>query len=380
MFLAWRELVFARARFGLMGGVVALIAILVVLLSGLSSGLVNDGVSGLQRLPVNAFAFAEGTQTDSAFSRSTVNVSQATAWKGRDDVGDAAPFGITLVNAKATTEAGAQVPIDLALFGVEPGSFLAPAVSDGAGLGDLDGIVVSQTVLDEGLAIGDTVAIDRLGTQLKIVGTTGDQRTFGHVDVAYLPLRSWQQVHAGAGPGDEARAGAYEEVTAIALRARDGDQIDLTGGDAVAGTASMTLDESFGASPGYTAEISTLTLIQVFLYAISALVVGTFFTVWTIQRKHELAVVRAMGASTGYLMRDTMIQATVILAVSTAAGFLIGVGGGTLLTTTPMPFALEVGPLVFAALLLVGLGLAGAAAAVGRIVRVDPLAALGGQR
>ncbi|MEV4074143.1 ABC transporter permease, partial [Nonomuraea fuscirosea] len=244
MFLAWRELVFARARFGLMGGVVALIAILVVLLSGLSSGLVNDGVSGLQRLPVNAFAFAEGTQTDSAFSRSTVNVSQATAWKGRDDVGDAAPFGITLVNAKATTEAGAQVPIDLALFGVEPGSFLAPAVSDGAGLGDLDGIVVSQTVLDEGLAIGDTVAIDRLGTQLKIVGTTGDQRTFGHVDVAYLPLRSWQQVHAGAGPGDEARAGAYEEVTAIALRARDGDQIDLTGGDAAAGTASMTLDES----------------------------------------------------------------------------------------------------------------------------------------
>ncbi|GAA3116084.1 ABC transporter permease [Nonomuraea salmonea] len=380
MFLAWRELVFARARFGLMGGVVALIAILVVLLSGLSSGLVNDGVSGLQRLPVTAFAFAEGTQTDSAFSRSTVNVSQAETWKSRDDVGDAAPFGITLVNAKATTEAGAQVPIDLALFGVEPGSFLKPAVSAGAGLGDLDGIVVSQTVLDEGLAIGDTVVINRLGTQLKIVGTTGDQRTFGHVDVAYLPLRSWQQVHAGAGAGDEPRAEAYEEATAIALRARDGDQIDLTGGDAAAGTASMTLEESFGASPGYTAEISTLTLIQVFLYAISALVVGTFFTVWTIQRKHELAVVRAMGASTGYLMRDTMIQATVILAVSTAVGFLIGVGGGAMLATTPMPFALEAGPLVFAALLLVGLGLAGAAAAVGRIVRVDPLVALGGQR
>ena len=380
MFLAWRELVFARARFGLMGGVVALIAVLVVLLSGLSSGLVNDGVSGLQRLPVTAFAFAEGTKTDSAFSRSTVEVSQAETWKGRSDVGDAAPLGVMLVNAKATAKSGTEVPIDLALFGVEPGSFLTPPVSDGAGLGDSDGIVVSQTVLDEGLAIGDTVVIDRLGTRLKIVGTTGDQRTFGHVDVAYLPLRSWQQVHAGAGPDDEVRAEAYEEATAIALRARDGDTIDLAGGDAAAGTASMTLEESFGASPGYTAETSTLTLIQVFLYAISALVVGTFFTVWTIQRKHELAVVRAMGASTGYLMRDTMIQATVILTVSTAVGFLIGVGGGAMLTTTPMPFALEAGPLVLAALLLVGLGLAGAAAAVGRIVRVDPLVALGGQR
>ena len=380
MFLAWRELAFARARFGLLGGVVALIAILVVLLSGLSSGLVNDGVSGLQRLPVTAFAFAEGTKTDSAFSRSTVNVSQAEAWKNRDDVGDAAPFGNMLVNAKATNADGTQVPIDLALFGVDPGSFLAPAVSAGTALGDPDGLVVSRTVLDAGVDIGDTVVIDRLGTRLKVVGTTGDQRTFGHVDVAYVPLRTWQQVHAGAGPGDQVRDGAYEEATAIALRARDGDHIDLSGGDAAAGTTSMTLKESFSASPGYTAETSTLTLIQVFLYAISALVVGTFFTVWTIQRKHELAVIRAMGASTGYLMRDTLIQATVILAVSTAVGFLVGVGGGTLLTTTPMPFALEAAPLALAALLLVGLGLAGAVAAVGRIVRVDPLAALGGQR
>src|SRR5690606_17428453 len=229
MFLAWRELIFAGARFGLMGGVVALIAILVVLLSGLSSGLVNDGVSGLQRLPVTAFAFAEGTKTDSAFSRSTVNVNQVEVWKSRDDVADAAPFGNMLVNAKATTAAGTQVPIDLALFGVDPGSFLAPPVSDGVGLGHPDGIVVSQTVLDEGIAIGDTVVIDRLGTRLKIVGTTGDQRTFGHVDVAYLPLRSWQPVHAGAAPDDAGRAGASEEATALALRATAGNRRCLPG-------------------------------------------------------------------------------------------------------------------------------------------------------
>ena len=46
-FLALRELAFARGRFALMGAVIALIAVLMVLLSGLSVGLVNDGVSGL---------------------------------------------------------------------------------------------------------------------------------------------------------------------------------------------------------------------------------------------------------------------------------------------------------------------------------------------
>ena len=80
MFLALRELSFARARFALMGAVVALIAILMVLLSGLSVGLVNDGVSGLQKLPVTSFAFADGVAKDAAFSRSVVGVDAVEAW------------------------------------------------------------------------------------------------------------------------------------------------------------------------------------------------------------------------------------------------------------------------------------------------------------
>src|SRR5690349_4871794 len=70
MFLAVRELRFAKVRFGLMGAVVALIAVLMVMLSGLSVGLVRDGVSGLQKLPVTSFALERGVQHDSAFSRS----------------------------------------------------------------------------------------------------------------------------------------------------------------------------------------------------------------------------------------------------------------------------------------------------------------------
>lgn len=49
MFLARRELSFARGRFALMGVVIALISVLVVLLSGLSSGLVNDGAPAFAR-------------------------------------------------------------------------------------------------------------------------------------------------------------------------------------------------------------------------------------------------------------------------------------------------------------------------------------------
>ena len=45
-----------------------------------------------------------------------------------------------------------------------------------------------------------------------------------------------------------------------------------------------------------------------------------------------------------------------------------------------MPFALEAGPIAAAAALLLVLGVLGAGVAVLRITRVDPLAALGGNR
>ena len=376
MFLAVRELRFARTRFALMGSVVALIAVLMVLLSGLSVGLVNDGVSGLKKLPVTSFAFGAGTQKDSAFSRSVVDVSAADAWKARPGVADATPFGNTLVNARSDR----GTAIDLALFGVEPDGFLAPRAAEGEGLGATEnGIVVSRTALENGLRIGDTITIDRLGTKLVVVGALAGQHTFGHVDVAYVELPLWQRIKAGAAPGDPVPVHAQHEATAIAVRAKPGSGVDLAAGDRAADTESLTLRQSFGASPGYTAETSTLTLIQVFLYAIAALVVGAFFTVWTIQRKQELAVLRAMGAPTAYLLRDGLAQAGALLVASIGVGVAVGLGVGSLVGSG-VPFALTAGAVSLAAVLLLVLGLLGAAAAVARIAAVDPLTALGANR
>ncbi|MGX7723064.1 FtsX-like permease family protein [Rhodococcus sp. 5G237] len=376
MFLALRELWFARTRFLLMGAVVALISILMVILSGLSSGLVVDGVSALQRTPVQAFAFAEGTKTDSAFSRSVVTEDQADAWRARPDVARAELFGNTIVNAK--TDSG--VPVDLTLFGIRPGSFLEPSVAEGTPIGGDTDVVLSDSARDTGVELGDTIVIDRLGTRLNVVGFTSDKRTFGHVDVAYLPLNTWQEIHAGVRLGEQVPPSAYTEASVVAIEGLGGTLPDLAAGDAEAGTAAKTLEESFDASPGYSAEMMTMSMIIAFLYAISALVVGAFFTIWTVQRSREIAVLRAMGASTGFLLRDSLLQAVIVLVGSVAVGVLIGLGLGSGLEGSGMPFVLESGPIVQGAVLLVVLGLVGAALAVARIVRVDPLAALGENR
>lgn len=375
MFLALRELSFARGRFLLMGTVVALISLLMVLLSGLSVGLVNDGVSGLQKLPVSSFAFQEDVDETAAFSRSVVDTSAAETWAAVDGVQDAAPFGNTLVN----TRTSAGLDLDLALFGVEPGSWLSPETSAGQPLAGPGQVVLPGTLEDDGVSIGDTVTIEQVGTDLEVVGFVDGQHTYGHVDVGFVDLETWQEIHAGVRPGEAVPEHAYQEATAIAVRTTDG-SVDLAAGDAAAGTTSMTLDDSFGASPGYTAETSTLQLIQWFLYAISALVVGAFFTVVTIQRTHEIAVLRALGASRGFLLRDSLVQSAILLLGSTAVGVGLGLLLGASLSASAMPFALEAAPVAMASTLLVVLGMIGAAVAVARITRVDPLTALGGNR
>lgn len=377
MFLALRELIFARGRFALMGSVVVLIAMLMVLLSGLSVGLANDGVSGLQRLPVTSLAFQQHVAKDSAFSRSVVPSAAVSAWASQKGVAAAAPFGNTLVNARSDR----GLEIDLALFGVEPGSFVDPAVAGGSRLsGGPDEIVISATAAKEGLAIGDVVTVEPLGTTLRVVGILAAQHTFGHVEVGYVPLRTWQEIHAGVRPGDQVPPRVYDEVTAVAVAAQAAAGPDLAAADRATGTASLTKTQSYGASPGYTAETSTLRMIEAFLYVISALVIGAFFTVLTIQRKQEIAVMRAMGASTRYLLRDSLLQSAALLTASTALGIGLGLAAGAGISSTSMPFALEAGPVAAAAVLSVALGMVGAAVAVVRIARIDPLTALGGNR
>lgn len=380
MFLALRELRFARGRFALMGAVIAMISVLVVLLSGLSSGLVNDGVSGLKAMPVTAFAFDEGTMTDNAFSRSVVDDEQLATWQQADGIAAAEPLGVNIVNG--VTDEGTKV--DLTLFGVEPDGFLSPEPSSGARLGRPDGIIVSEPLKDAGVEVGTVVTLDRLDLELTVIGFTEGQSTFGHVDVAYLPVDTWRLMAAGLSqPGaptqEQIEAMDFPYSSVVALQAVTGAEPDFSAIDGVAATTTMPLTEAFNASPGYEAETLTLTMIQVFLYAICALVVGAFFMVWTIQRSHDLAVLRALGASSRYLVRDSLAQATLLLVGFTAIGVAAGVGMGLALPDA-MPFDLEVSPIVVASVLTVVLGLVGATVAVLRITRIDPLYALGGQR
>ena len=141
----------------------------------------------------------------------------------------------------------------------------------------------------------------------------------------------------------------------------------------------MSKTGSYDGSPGYVAEMSTMMLIRGFLLVISALTVAAFFTVWTVQRRGQIGLLKAMGASNPYVLRDALGQMAVVLVVATLVGTAGGLALGGLMPAEA-PFSLEPGPVLVAGAALVVAGLAGSTAAVRRITSVDPLIALGADR
>ncbi|WP_030544556.1 ABC transporter permease [Streptomyces albus] len=375
MFLALRDLRFARGRFALMGAVVALIAVLGVLLSGLASGLADAGISGLRALPTTHMAF-DAKATSEQFSRSTVEQEDWRAWAEAPGVERAEPFGNALANAEVTEGAAKGASVNLAVFGMEPDSALAPAPATGKGLADGGNtIVISEEIADEGVRVGDVLTVDKSGIELTVTGTVDEKVSYGHIGVVYASLDTWRHVHYGL-PG-ELPVSAREQATAVALTLEPG--ADTAAVERATGTRADTMEQAYGASPGYLAESSTMALIKGFLYAISALVVGAFFTVWTVQRKAEIALLKALGASTGYILRDALAQVVAVLLGATAAGTAVGLALGSAMTGKA-PFTLSAPAVATAAGLLIGLGTLGAVVAIRRITAVDPLTALGANR
>jgi len=365
VFLAWRDLRVARGRFALVGVVIGLVALLTTLLSGLAAGLVDDGISGLRGLPLTHLALQPGAQH--SFSRSSLTPENLEPWTQAAADGtdlEVAPLGVAFFNAR--TASGDTV--DFALYGTPPDSFLAPEGAGRAALAGPPGLVLSEELASSGLAVGDELTVVGPDVTLPILGFTFGG-SYGHVDIAFSSLEVWQELVYG--PSAKGR------FSAVAIRAGDNEAItSLPAIDQAAGTATETRDQAYAGSPGYAAETATMSLITGFLLVISALIVAAFFTVWTIQRTRQIGLLKALGASNAYVLRDALGQLAVVLVAATAAGALVAVGIGKLVGSG-VPFSLQAGPVLSSAATLVALGMVGSLVAIRRVTTVEPIIALG---
>lgn len=398
MFLALRDIVSARGRFSLISFVVGLITVLLVMLTGLTGGLAKHNTSALQALAPERYVF---TSDGPSFQESQVTTTDVQEWQELvDDGSQVIPLG----TVQTRLEAGSAMGV--AVLGLPAGTTVPAAVVSGAGaagteiagatdtglaaeagvdsaalqetqevqdaiLGE-DGIVVSQEIVAEsGVQPGETVEIG--GVEQPVRAVVADEH-YSHQPVVWASTQVWQQILR-----------AHDDVvgTVLAVDTRDrhaGGLRDEEWQDAEnqTGDSAATVEDSFSGLAAYQSEQASLQLIQVLLYAISALVTVAFLSVWTIQRSRDLSVLRALGASPGYVWKDALGQAAVVVGIGVVLGAGVGWAAGVWAGGS-VPFDLQWTTIVVPAAGIWVLGMCGALVATRRVKKIDPASALEGK-
>ena len=359
MFVAWRELRFARGRFLLIGAVVALITLLVGFLTGLAGGLASQNISAVLKLPGDRVVLQQPANGDAKFATSSIDPEAVDGWKRAEGVESVVPVGIAQARVSA---AGTDDRVGVALVGMPGGS--------SGSLGDLvpptdDQVGLSAGAADKlGVRVGDRVTIT--GRDFT-VSSVGDDLWYSHSPVVAMTETAWRAASL--------RVGGTGQPTVLAVSGSP----DWGAVASETGTVAKPRWLSLTALEAFMSEIGSLGLMIVMLFGISALVVGAFFTVWTMQRASDIAVLKALGAGTGSLTRDALGQAAVVLAAGIGVGLVLVLGLGAL-AGTRLPFLVSPLTTALPAVAIALLGLAGAAFALRTVTTADPLTALGSNR
>lgn len=350
MFLAWNEMKHSKLRYGLVVGVIFLIAYLVFFLTGLANGLAQTNRSAVDSWKSDYVILNEQANKNLRMSRFSVDL--------KNDVN--ADKMAELTQASTTIKDKEKNKINVNLFAIKQDEFLRPKLSEGK-LFSKTGEVVADSSLKKSyqLKIGDKITLGDSTKKLTITGFT-DNASFNVQPVLYMTKETLASVLA-----DNAQVNT---ISALVIRGKV-NQVPKE-------LESMTTSTFIENLPGYKAQNLTFSFMIGFLIVIAAIVIGIFIYILTLQKKAIFGVLKAQGISNGYLSRMVFAQTFILAILAVSLGLALTLLSAVFLPTS-VPF--QVNPFFFAGIsvLMVLIAVFGALFSVVSIVKVDPLKAIG---
>lgn len=356
-----------RLQFFLIGLIVTLISYLVAMINGLGLGLNVLAGSALRSFNADAIAYADTSGLSvirSELSQATIDAILATP-----AVRDGAALGYVAANVR--TAAG---EIDSAAFlGFDPGTIAEPRVVKGRALspGETNAMLADREFLRfSGYQLGDTVPVAlRLQTHEFLIVGVIEEGYFFFQPAVYVTRDTWRSLRYGDSPN-------APQASVVLLK-----------GSALAGTRGpgyeiVDKDTAFNNIEGVAGQQSTVSALRAFGYLIGALVIGVFFYVLTLQKVPHIGVLKALGASSGYVFRQLLVQVLAISAAGVAIALPLAMLTGDAIQRLPdpVPIAFDTRTVVTTAALLLAASIIGAAFSLRQILRTDPIIALGQQQ
>ena len=361
-----------RLQFGLIGLIVTLITYLVLMVNGLGIGL--NELSGRALKNWNADAVAYSETSNLSVIRSELGANTVDEVAKLPGVTASAPLGYYGVNIRRPDGSVSSRAKSAALIGFDLGGLGQPAVISGRNLepGDGQAILADRTFLKAtGLKVGDTVNLAyRLSNgNFRIVGEV-DQGAFFFQPTIYALRTTWQQMKYG---GNE----PADPVASIMILKGSG-----LAGRSAAGVTIVSKDTAFNNIEGVSAQQGTVNALMFFGYLIGALIIGVFFYVLTLQKVPQIGVLKAVGASSAFVVRQIVVQVLALALGGVALAVPLAWLTNRLLQQLPaqVPIAFTASAFVVTSLAMVATALVGAVFSARQAITVDPIIALGQQQ
>jgi putative ABC transport system permease protein len=365
MRLALSEIRRAKLRFGLLTGAVALLVFLILFMQTLSSQLLREFVGGIENQSASVLVYGEDARR--SIEGSIVTPGQVQQVAAVEGVGEAAAFG----ENSFTVETASGDLNDATLFGYELGGPGAPTTLSSGRLPQGPGEGVASADAGTGFAIGDRVQVLPGGYEIQVVGLA-DNASFNVQPTLFVSYPTYEEAVRAQNPDAQAvlptlvAVDPAPGVTPQELATRITEQVP--------GVEALDLDTAVSSLPGVSSIQQSFGLILALAFFVVILVTGFFFLILTVQKTQALTLLRAIGASTGYLLKNLLAQVVLVTVAGTAlAGGLLVVAAAT----SSAGFRVTADPALIVttggAVLL--LAIAASIGAIRRVTRLDPAAA-----
>lgn len=359
----WRR----RTQYALIALVVVLISYLVIMINGLGIGLNERAGSALRNLDADAIAYPAAAELSIIRAEMPQEMADAIVAAAGDS--ETALLGYTAARVVAENS-------DLksaAVLGFEPGTIAEPDVVAGEALTpDGGATLLADTRFLEltNLEVGDTVTLSLRLTEIEFtIAGEVDEGFFFFQPVVYLLRDNWKEL----------KYGEVDQTPAASVVLIKGDgATDVTG----EGFEVVDKDTAFANIEGVAGQQSTVQALRAFGFIIGALVIGVFFYVLTLQKVAQHGVLKAIGATSGYIFRQLLTQVAFVSTVGIAISIPLAWLTGRLLSQSAdgVPIAFTNSAFVGTAIALLVAGIVGALFSGRQVLKVDPIIALGQQQ
>lgn len=356
MFLAFKELKYSKAKFGLIITVIFLISYLVYFLTSLANGLATSYTNAIEQWNSDQIILTVDANDNMMMSYMEQNDFDAVEITGSKEKLGLFPAVINNPLAEDVLESR----MDVYLFGIEKDSFIQPSELNNLTLTG-NQVIVDEELKKQGYEIGDLFGATGTDQQFEIIGFSSNT-TFQTAPVVFMSLDTWQTYRYGSTNTPDLFSGIIVK----------GQTNELPNN-----LISYTTEDYIATLPGYTAQVLTFSVMIIFLIIITAFVLGIFIYVLTIQKTSMFGVMKAQGISNGYIGGSVIIQTFLLVAL----GIILGLGLTTIsgiFLGDVIPFAVNIMFYLVITAAFFLFALLGGLFSVSAVLKIDPLKAIGG--